>query len=196
MGMVRRRTRRRTMMVAGGLAYERGRRPKARRRPAPQPAYDEPPPPRRRPHRRRQSSTTASEIERPRVAARLGGAHRRGVRRGEAERHRHLAVAASEHRGASMAENSRGAALRRAIETCISTRRRRHRRSSATLFTDDVTVWSPNLLGGRSRRPGREPRHARGRRSPTSRSRSTPSASSGTRASPSSASRPPSRDPS
>ena len=43
MGMVRRRTRRRTMMVAGGLAYERGRN--AAQAEAPQQAYDEPPPP-------------------------------------------------------------------------------------------------------------------------------------------------------
>jgi uncharacterized caspase-like protein len=41
MGMVRRRTRRRTMMVAGGLAYERGRNEQAA---ADQP-YDEPAPP-------------------------------------------------------------------------------------------------------------------------------------------------------
>ena len=41
MGMVRRRTRRRTMMVAGGLAYERGQNEQAA---ADQP-YDEPAPP-------------------------------------------------------------------------------------------------------------------------------------------------------
>ena len=42
MGVVRRRTRRRTMMVAGGLAYERGRNAAQADQ---QPAYDEPPPP-------------------------------------------------------------------------------------------------------------------------------------------------------
>ena len=43
-----------------------------------------------------------------------------------------------------MAETTRGAALRRAIETCI----RPDDAAVATLgevFTDDVTVWSPNL---------------------------------------------------
>ena len=44
-----------------------------------------------------------------------------------------------------MAENARAAALRRAIEICIQPD------DSAiadlgSLFTDDVTVWSPNLL--------------------------------------------------
>jgi len=44
MGMVRRRTRRRTMMVAGGLAYERGRRQgEAEEAPAEQ-EYEAPPP--------------------------------------------------------------------------------------------------------------------------------------------------------
>ena len=44
-----------------------------------------------------------------------------------------------------MAENTRGAALRRAIETCI-------RPDDAAIselgdiFTEDVSVWSPNLL--------------------------------------------------
>ena len=44
-----------------------------------------------------------------------------------------------------MAENARGAVLRRAVETCISP-------DDDTiamlgeLFTDDVTVWSPNVL--------------------------------------------------
>jgi len=44
-----------------------------------------------------------------------------------------------------MAETTRGAALRRAIETCI----RPDDDAIATLgevFTDGVTVWSPNLL--------------------------------------------------
>ena len=41
MGMVRRRTRRRTMMVAGGLAYERGQNAQA----AQDQAYAEPAPP-------------------------------------------------------------------------------------------------------------------------------------------------------
>ena len=44
-----------------------------------------------------------------------------------------------------MAETTRGAALRRAIETCI----RPDDDAIAKLgdvFTDDVTVWSPNLL--------------------------------------------------
>jgi len=44
-----------------------------------------------------------------------------------------------------MAENTRGATLRRAIETCI----RPDDEAIATLgdvFTDDVTVWSPNML--------------------------------------------------
>jgi Short C-terminal domain len=40
MGMVRRRTRRRTMMVAGGMAYERGRNEQA----ADDQTYDAPPP--------------------------------------------------------------------------------------------------------------------------------------------------------
>ena len=44
MGMVRRRTRRRTMMVAGGLAYERGRQ-SAQADSYQQEAYAEPPPP-------------------------------------------------------------------------------------------------------------------------------------------------------
>jgi hypothetical protein len=44
-----------------------------------------------------------------------------------------------------MAENTRGAVLRRAIETCI------HPDDEAIaalgdLFTDDVSVWSPNML--------------------------------------------------
>ena len=44
MGMVRRRTRRRTMMVAGGLAYERGRRQgEAEEAPAEE-QYEAPPP--------------------------------------------------------------------------------------------------------------------------------------------------------
>ncbi len=45
MGVVRRRTRRRTMMVAGGLAYERGRNEAQADANQQQPAYDEPPPP-------------------------------------------------------------------------------------------------------------------------------------------------------
>ena len=49
MGMVRRRTRRRTMMVAGGLAYERGQnaqtaQDQAPAEPAPQPAPPAPAP--------------------------------------------------------------------------------------------------------------------------------------------------------
>ena len=44
MGMVRRRTRRRTMMVAGGLAYERGKAAGQGEANASDPAYDEPPP--------------------------------------------------------------------------------------------------------------------------------------------------------
>ena len=45
MGMVRRRTRRRTMMVAGGLAYERGRNQGQQDEYAAEPQYAEPPPP-------------------------------------------------------------------------------------------------------------------------------------------------------
>ena len=46
MGMVRRRTRRRTMMVAGGLAYERGQERQGQARPVPASRqYAEPPPP-------------------------------------------------------------------------------------------------------------------------------------------------------
>ena len=45
MGMVRRRTRRRTMLVAGGLAYERGRRAGEQDDYGAEPAYDEAPPP-------------------------------------------------------------------------------------------------------------------------------------------------------
>jgi SnoaL-like polyketide cyclase len=44
-----------------------------------------------------------------------------------------------------MAENTRGAALRRAIETCI----RPSDEAIANLgelFTDDVSVWSPNIM--------------------------------------------------
>jgi len=44
MGMVRRRTRRRTMLVAGGLAYERGRRAGEGDAYAAEPEYDEAPP--------------------------------------------------------------------------------------------------------------------------------------------------------
>jgi hypothetical protein len=45
MGMVRRRTRRRTMMVAGGLAYERGRNAGQQDAYQDDPGYAEPPPP-------------------------------------------------------------------------------------------------------------------------------------------------------
>ena len=45
MGMVRRRTRRRTMMVAGGLAYERGRNAGQQDSYAEEPQYAEQPPP-------------------------------------------------------------------------------------------------------------------------------------------------------
>src|SRR5262245_38573879 len=45
MGMVRRRTRRRTMMVAGGMAYAAGRRSGEADTYGGEPAYDEAPPP-------------------------------------------------------------------------------------------------------------------------------------------------------
>ena len=45
MGMVRRRTRRRTMMVAGGLAYTRGRNQGQQEEAESEQAYAEPPPP-------------------------------------------------------------------------------------------------------------------------------------------------------
>ena len=45
MGMVRRRTRRRTMMVAGGMAYAAGRNRQAGEDSYQEPAYDEAPPP-------------------------------------------------------------------------------------------------------------------------------------------------------
>ena len=45
MGMVRRRTRRRTMMVAGGLAYERGRAQGQQDQDAAEEQYAEPAPP-------------------------------------------------------------------------------------------------------------------------------------------------------
>ncbi len=44
MGMVRRRTRRRTMMVAGGMAYERGRHASEEEAVESQPVYAEAPP--------------------------------------------------------------------------------------------------------------------------------------------------------
>ena len=44
MGMVRRRTRRRTMMVAGGLAYERGRRQGEPEEAPAEQQYEAPPP--------------------------------------------------------------------------------------------------------------------------------------------------------
>ena len=44
-----------------------------------------------------------------------------------------------------MAENPRGAALRRAIQTCIKPDDAAIA-GIGSLFTDDVTVWSPNLL--------------------------------------------------
>jgi Short C-terminal domain len=44
MGMVRRRTRRRTMMVAGGMAYNRGRNAGQAEAYQEQPGYEEPPP--------------------------------------------------------------------------------------------------------------------------------------------------------
>ena len=61
MGMVRRRTRRRTMMVAGGLAHERGQNAQgqADAEPAPPPA---PPPP--APADPAPAADAASEIER------------------------------------------------------------------------------------------------------------------------------------
>lgn len=44
-----------------------------------------------------------------------------------------------------MAENPRGAALRRAVQTCIKPDDAAIA-DLGSLFTDDVTVWSPNLL--------------------------------------------------
>ena len=44
-----------------------------------------------------------------------------------------------------MAENTRGAALRRAIQTCVQPQDAAIA-DIGSLFTDDVTVWSPNLL--------------------------------------------------
>ncbi len=64
MGMVRRRTRRRTMMVAGGLAYERGRNSAADEAPAAEPAYDQAPPPPAPPPPAPSASDPTSEIER------------------------------------------------------------------------------------------------------------------------------------
>lgn len=60
MGMVRRRTRRRTMMVAGGLAYERGRNQAM----AEQPQYAEAPPPAPAPAPTPQADDAAGELER------------------------------------------------------------------------------------------------------------------------------------
>ena len=101
---------------------------------------------------------------------------------------------ADHERGAAMAEQPRGAVLRRAIETCIApdddgiadARRPVHRRRDRV-----VTEHA----GRRPRRPGREPRLPRSRRSRTSPSRSTPSTSSGAGAWPSSASPRPSPGP-
>src|SRR5262245_53197765 len=50
-------------------------------------------------------------------------------------------------RGASMAENPRGAVLRRAIETCIKPEGSDVSELD-TLFTDDASVWSPNMHAG------------------------------------------------
>ena len=44
-----------------------------------------------------------------------------------------------------MAENTRGAALRRAIETCIQPSDEAIA-NLGELFTDDVSVWSPNIM--------------------------------------------------
>ena len=90
-----------------------------------------------------------------------------------------------------MAENTRGAALRRAIETCI----RPDDEAIATLgdlFTDDVTRVVAQHAGHRSRRTWPRTSPSGRPRSPTSTSRSIPWTSSGTGAWPSSASRPPS----
>ena len=60
MGMVRRRTRRRTMMVAGGLAYERGQNAQA----TDDQGYAEPAPPPAPPAPAPAADDAASEIER------------------------------------------------------------------------------------------------------------------------------------
>jgi hypothetical protein len=63
MGMVRRRTRRRTMMVAGGLAYERGRR-QGEAEPDEAPQENEAPPPAPPAPAAPAATDDASEIER------------------------------------------------------------------------------------------------------------------------------------
>ena len=63
MGMVRRRTRRRTMMVAGGLAYERGRAQGQQDQTAAEQEYAEPAPPAPPPPAPSVDDTT-SELER------------------------------------------------------------------------------------------------------------------------------------
>ena len=94
MGMVRRRTRRRTMMVAGGLAYERGQnaqataRPGLRRaRPAARSASAGP---------RRTGTGRRRRSQRDRAAGvtpRLRRADRRRVRGRQSQHPRHLATA-------------------------------------------------------------------------------------------------------
>jgi len=65
MGMVRRRTRRRTMMVAGGLAYERGKNAAQQEADESEPAYAEAPvPPPAPPPPAPSAEDSASEIER------------------------------------------------------------------------------------------------------------------------------------
>ena len=56
-----------------------------------------------------------------------------------------------------MAEHPRGAVLRRAIETCLSPDDDTTVKLGE-LFTDNATVWSPNVLAVGLGRPFRDPR--------------------------------------
>ncbi len=64
MGMVRRRTRRRTMMVAGGLAYARGRNQGEQEEAGAGESYAQPPPPAAPPAPAPAADDAASELER------------------------------------------------------------------------------------------------------------------------------------
>ena len=64
MGMVRRRTRRRTMMVAGGLAYERGRNAAPQEQYEGEQGYDQQPPPPAPPTPAPSADDATGEIER------------------------------------------------------------------------------------------------------------------------------------
>ena len=91
MGMVRRRTRRRTMMVAGGMAYARGRNQGEEEEAQSEPAYAEPPPP-AAPAPGAGADDAASELERLASLHTLGRAVRRRVRPRQAEGPRRLAA--------------------------------------------------------------------------------------------------------